>query len=232
MDFAATPYIIYGVHRSDVFGNSMRALSRKTVSNAYAPENQFSLLTAYQGKIRILPELLRLNSCENEVVQTEDVDRRQSFVEWYRDPSAHGEVDAYYQSMIAIMGALGEKYPDRLRDAIQQWTERFVEKKCKKKKRFARGRALHRTMARIGHRIPERVKNKMMPVVNRVLGDRKAQAIVLFKPLMACVDELTSQGCFVQHVELREIEELVIQFHLAMSNRESVQSITQQRGSS
>ena len=213
MNFALPPYIIYGVHRADVFRKNMRIFRGQALSNVYASEYQFALMTVLQGKVRLVDELLRLNSLENRAVRDSEFNRKIKFDEWYYDPVMQHEVNAYYQAMRDGIQDMGLATSDSLCAAMKDWTEALIVKKRKKRVYVRINKTLFTGSGIVGRIVPTSIKMQLRRFIGKELNCKRGDSHYLFKTLGECVEDMRRQDCMVAMDDLREIETIVVNFH-------------------
>jgi len=94
MIYHMNPYIcssVYSVMRSVAWKNNIRLMTSEKYSCPIVTETQFELSTCYQGKSKVVNELMWLRSSENPPVSTKEWNRKVDYQAWYTEPQYAGE---------------------------------------------------------------------------------------------------------------------------------------------
>lgn len=111
MIYHMNPYIcssVYSVMRSAAWKNNIRLMTSEKYSCPIVTETQFELSTCYQGKSRVINELMWLRSSENPPVSTKEWNRKVDYQAWYTEPKYAGERAGLAKNFISYTKNFGD----------------------------------------------------------------------------------------------------------------------------
>ncbi len=120
---------IYAIQTAAAWKNSMGILSSKTFSTPYVHEYELELTTCYQGKSRVLNEVMWLRNTANPPVNIKEHNRWLQYNIWFTDPRYKAEVYSFYQLLSSKLSKIDGTPPDKiynyLRGAMRAQLEHY-----------------------------------------------------------------------------------------------------------
>jgi len=119
----------YAVQTADTWKKTMKIITKHRFSSPYIPEFQFEFATSYQGKSKVIEELMCLRNLENDAIDFHKWNRNMPLGKWINNPLNEEEVKIFYKDtaseLAKIDGADKEKVLADLKLAVKshwlQW---------------------------------------------------------------------------------------------------------------
>jgi glycosyltransferase domain-containing protein len=200
-----TPSTIYSVVRASVWRKALTAMTKKEFPAFAVGELQFELAICYQGRSRIIPELMWLRSDEMPGIRGEDVSLKpeNTFVGWWLDPANETERN----ELLVIMGNslfTEEGNRDEISLGVRKALNCYVNTIPKKKQHIW---SFQKFRNKIILHLPASLKTNLKYILG--LFRKKNEAILLFK----AASDLVGTGVTVNFKELSNIISIVNRFH-------------------
>jgi glycosyltransferase domain-containing protein len=199
-----SPYLmatLWAVMRKDVFVATLRSMGAGgPYASAAVGEVQTSLLTSYFGKCKVLNILFWLRSYENKNIWWSF--GRESFCDWYLNPSNLAEVEFFFSSMESELTA-------EMRVAFRKQAMRAIDAYVNDIRAQDRSAALHSLRQTILRLLKAA---SMLYKVSRAAA-RGFFGVVGKNPLEDTALKLEAQGILINRAELQDIHALVGRFH-------------------
>ncbi|MEX2681146.1 MAG: TIGR00180 family glycosyltransferase [Candidatus Sigynarchaeota archaeon] len=176
----------YSVQRLTTWRNTMALAAeiKNGFSSPYILELRIELSTVYQGKTRVIEELMWLRNRGNPPIQVKKIhDLAVTLEKWLKDPIYKSEVDFFYDSTASALSRIDNNSPERVRECIHQAIAGYLQN--------------------IKH--PTFIKK----VLARVLPQRIKLFLKGSKSLLIGAQEMQNEGVRVDMEQLREIVEYI-----------------------
>jgi len=218
------PYLAttcYAVTRTDVWKTNIEALSKCNSSTSDSPEIALELACAYQGKSKVINHLMWLRSGENDPTQFADPEKYLSFGKWFDDPKFLAEKHLFINN---ITDVLSLKVKDRTWEKIHS----DIEKACNAFSLFEKTRRfdprawivnMHLGFKPMQYLIIKRY-NQLMQKIGFSKSDEHGLSII-DPDLFEIASVWNKNGIGVDLEEIREINELIINFHKQSEKHET-----------
>jgi glycosyltransferase domain-containing protein len=121
----------YAVQTADTWKKTMKILTKHKFSSPYVPEFQFEFATSYQGKSKVIEELMCLRNLENDAIDFQKWNRNLPLGKWIKNPLNEEEVKIFYEhtasELAKINGADKEKILTDIQLAVKShWLQYAV----------------------------------------------------------------------------------------------------------
>jgi hypothetical protein len=200
---------IYSVVRTPVWNLSWAIVDENKQYRVYGfADFKFELAASYQGKSKVIPNLMRLISNENNRVGGGYVKGGKilEINDWWVDVDTSADREEFLTTMANTLcsGDIGklESVRDGLTAAIDQMIESGADERRERLRRRARGSV----RAAVTTRLPTLVKAPIKKILAIRPDPRR-------KPLLQAAKDLESTGVQVNFDEFSQIAELIQQFH-------------------
>ena len=193
---------IYSVIRTPVWKQAVGISSKKQFSVFALGENQFELAICYQGKSKVIQNLMWLRSGENDIIKDEhDI---VSFHEWWADKNKADDREEFLTHMASALtqGDIGKL--ESVREGVKAACDSFYE--------WHGGDRLAFYLA-FSKRVPLPVKALIKNTLAAIGVNRHAPAEFGNKSLLQAAKDLESTGVRVNYEQLSQVVELIRQFH-------------------
>lgn len=190
---------IYSVVRTPVWKHAMGIPPKKQFFIAL-PEYQFELSVCYQGKSKVIQNLMWLRSAENDVIRDDIV----SFHEWWVDKNKADDREEFLALMASALAQGDIKRLESVREGVQAACNGFYEWLGGDRRGFYEAAS---------KRIPPAVKALIKKILAVIGVNRYAPAEFGNKSLIQAAKDIESTGVRVNYEQLSQVVELVQQFH-------------------
>ena len=180
----------------------MDILPRKQFSVFALPEYQFELSVCYQGKSKVIQNLMWLRSAENDGIRGEhDI---VSFHEWWVDKNKADDREEFLTLMASALARDDIGKLESVREGVKAACNEFYE--------WLGGDRLGLYLA-FSKRIPPVLKALVKSVLAVIGVKRYAPVEFGNKSLLQAAKDIESTGVRVNYEQLSQIAELIQQFH-------------------
>ena len=199
---------IYSVVRSPVWQRSMLTLVQKEFPVFAIGEYQFEMAVCYQGKSRVIPELMWMRSGEKPPIRGKDLSLipKNTSMKWWLNPSKEDE----HAEFLTIMGTTLAETEDKATEiaaGVKKAFDVFVQGQLNKSK----SGKIRDFMVKIGPYLPVPLKSILRPILRPVITFLLNDGIE--RPLLETVKDLAATGVKVDFEELSKIQSIVSAFH-------------------
>lgn len=205
--------IPYAVHKRDAFLNFLSMYPDNVTSCTVTPEMQYRLLTAFQGKTRVIDELMWLSSSENPPVNAKGWNRKYDVASWYANPEMASEVESFFQAIMNVLMKLGDYDAKQLRMDLEEAVRHYISCKTTWKNHYHKEERLNAFFTSAARYVPDSMKSIIKPWVTASMDAFKFDTHKEFKPLGIIGSELVAEGTVVDLEQLANIEEKIRSFH-------------------
>jgi len=199
----------YSVVRSPVWQRSMLTSVQKEFPAFAITEYQFELAVCYQGKSKVIPELMWMRSGEMPPIRGRDPSLipKNTSMKWWLDPSKEVE----HTEFLTIMGTTLAETEDKateIASGVKMAFDVFVQGQLNKP-RSGKARDF---MVKIAPYLPAPLKSilrpTLRPVVKLLLNDG------IERPLLEAAKDLAATGVKIDFEEVSKIQSIVSAFHV------------------
>ena len=199
---------IYSVVRSPVWQRSMMTLIQKEFPVFAIGEYQFELAVCYQGKSKVIPELMWMRSGEMPPIRGRDSSLipKNTSMKWWLDPSK----DVEHAEFLTIMGttlAETENEATEIASGVKMAFDVFVQGQLNK----PRSGKVRDFMVKVSPYLPAPLKSILKPILRPVITLLLGDGIE--RPLLEAANDLANTGVKVDFEELSNIQLIVSAFH-------------------
>ena len=202
-----TPSTIYSVVRAPVWKQAMAILAQKQQFSVRAlGEIEFELAVCYQGKSKVIENLMWLRSAENDNLGDGNIVR---FDEWWVDQDKLNDREEFLTLMASALthGDIGRL--ESVREGVRAACNEYYKYYCN---RISFRAAVREAVA---SRLPPVAKAPIKKILAVLPGANR-------KTLLQAANDLESTGVRVNFEQLSEIAELVRQFHATPTDYQKV----------
>jgi len=129
------PYVcstFYAVQRSEVWKKTMMIPTEDKFSSPYAIELQFELAVCYQGKSKVIEDLMWLRNKDNEPISFDAFNRKLQFDTWIRGPYDE-EIKFFYENTATELAKINGVEKEKTLEDVKQAVDAYLDY-CKKKR--------------------------------------------------------------------------------------------------
>jgi glycosyltransferase domain-containing protein len=204
-----TPSTIYSVVRAPVWKKSMTTLVQKEFRAYSIGEVQFELATSYQGKTKVIPELIWMRSNEAEPTRGTDPSLmpEHTLHDWWLDPGKEDERIEFLHIMSATLADSSDEIK-RTSDGVRLAVDTFVKRRLDKLN-VARASRVRRF---------KKFGISLVPAGLKLFLKANLRVFYTFndvRSLSLAARDLEATGVKVDFEEIRKIQAIVLKFHSA-----------------
>ena len=204
-----TPSTIYSVMRTSVWKKSMNTLVQKEFRAYSIGELQFELATSYQGKTKVIPELIWMRSNESEPTRGTDPSLMPNHTlhDWWLDPTKEGERIEFLNIMSVSLSNSSDEI-ENISDGVRRSVDIFVKRRLDRLNvvRASRIRRFNRFAISL---IPAKFKLYLKANLRKLYKFNDVRSLSL------AARDLEATGVKVDFEEIRKIQTIVLKFHFA-----------------
>jgi len=198
---------IYSVVRSPVWQRSMMTLTRKKFPAFAIGEYQFELAVCYQGKSKVIPELMWLRSAE--MPGTRGTDQflmpENTSMKWWLDPAMEAERTEFLTIMSTTLAEAEDKVAE-IASGVKMAFDVFVQGQLN----IPSIGNSYKLMLKIAINMPALLKSILKPIQRPFF---KLLWNIDIRPLVEIAKDLSNTGVKVDFKELSEIQSIISVFH-------------------
>lgn len=207
-----SPSTIYAVCRSQAWLPTMGLLCAREFSSLLVGELQFELSMSFQGKTKVIDELMWLRSAEN---PPNEEGLRLQFHTWYVDPNYTREVDDFLNITAIGLAAAGKGDSQAIRSGLDQACGAYIMY-CDSQFRDNQPHPSHSIVRRLfSLAISQSQKTLIKKAISKLPASllRTLPKKIRLRPYIDIAKGLESMGVHVDWSQLSTILETVRKFH-------------------
>lgn len=201
---------IYSVVRAPVWRQAMAILSKKQFLVYSLEELQFELSVCYQGKSKVIQNLMWLRSGENDGFRDEREIVR--FDEWWVDKKKANDREEFLTLMANMLAHSDTGRTEAVREGVAAACEAYLDF-CKQ---YAHRSFLVRLRAIVAKSLPRTVKSGIRKARSFLRGRHQSSGT---RTLLEAARDIETTGVRVDFDQLSQVNKLIEQFHAAPSNQ-------------